>query len=244
MKVKEDVGRERTKILIPTNFTGHAAIAGDYALRMLEGLPCTCLLETVYMPPRGSAGTLIKIADILMREAAEGLRKEREAMEFGHPGIQVQTKAEEGDAATVIGGSMKKEKADLLVIGHNSHVKKFLSRIIESPDTWPALLVPNKHYEAPPKSALCVCSPECGQSGLNDTVAAVEKRIEGRARKIHYAENEPPEALKKQIETSLRKNSTDMVIFKVAKRSEFEGIIRTHLLDEIILKYPVLLLSC
>ncbi len=242
MTAKNRTVREQPNILIPTNFTGHAVIAGEYAARLLEGSPCNIILETVYQAPKGSAGTLIRIADILLAEAEEKLRKECKQIEFGAPGLHIDFKAEEGDAATVIGNNVKKDKIDLLVIGHNSHVKKFLYSFIGKPDSWPALLVPNNATSLPER-AIIVCGPETADSRRKPGISAIENRLKGKTRTIYFSKNEPVIQLKRRLETEIANHNTDILVFKTEKGSELEAAIKMHSFDELLLICPALLLS-
>lgn len=243
MRAKGLASKKNCKILIPTNFTGHGAIAGEYAVRLFNKLSCTYILETVCQAPKGSAGTLIKISDIIMRAASDNLRKEREEIEFGHPGVHILSKIEEGDAVTVIGQSIRKEMVDLLVIGHNSHMKKFLSYFVESPEHWPLLLVPNQQFSSPAKKGIVVSSPESTQGKMRTDILAIEKKLESASVKIKYSAKDSVDVLKKQLESFIKNDKIDLVILKAAKRSQLEGVITTHLLDEILLTCPVLLIS-
>lgn len=139
------------KILVPTDFSGNAWHALNYAIQLMSDKECTFTLIHTYEIPNSSSGEIISINDHLRAEANHKLRElksmaERASNRNIHNFSYV---ALHGDFLRVINRFLNEEEVDLLAISMSNKCypdslphKGYAKRIIEN-SKCPVIVVPD-----------------------------------------------------------------------------------------------------
>lgn len=243
MKVRDKIAKHKLKILVPTDFSGHALNAGSFTIELLKNTSGEIVLENVFQTPRENTGSLISINDIIIKESQERLRKESEILKIKSKKINITTQSEEGHPVNTIKQAFKRNNADLLVIGHNSKMDRFSSSFIGQPEYWPALLVPGMSFTKISKEAIVISTVANNDFIMPSALKEINKRFKDNLHYIYFTKNSTVEHLKASTEALLKKPDIGMVIFNASKGDWLEHAIKEHQLDSMFFSHPSLLLS-
>jgi nucleotide-binding universal stress UspA family protein len=174
------------KVLIPTDFSDNAKKAIEYAL-MLFGTEASYTLLHGYEVPHSGASMLISIADILEKDAKQGLESEQARMLKAHPSLEgkVTVKAVMGSPAIAARKLTEAEDYDILVMGTKgaSGLKEVLvgsvASNILSEVKIPVLAVPNDASLQMPSKILFAADDACIVAGkLPDRLVELSNRLD------------------------------------------------------------------
>ena len=237
------IEKQKLKILIPTDFSGHALNAGFFAIELLKNAQGEFILENVFQVPKGNTGTLVSVNDIIIRESLQKLKKEQEKLKAKYSKTNIIVQSEEGNPVTIVKQTLKKDHIDLLVIGHNLKIDRFSSSFIAQPEYWPTLLVPESPFTKIGKEAIIVSTKVKNGLSASTTFAEISKRFKGSVYQICFEEKSTAEELVANILSIAMKHKTGMIILKTTNGDRLEQAITKHHLDSVFLSYPTLLIS-
>ncbi len=243
MSDKKKTEVKKLKMLIPTDFSGHALNAGEFAMQLLKKSASEIILENVYQVPKENSGTLISVNDIIISESKEKLQKEYSELKAKNKKINITIQSEEGNPITIVKHIVKRNYVDLLVIGHNSKMDKFSSAFIGQPEYWPALLVPSINSAKIFKEAIVISTSVNNGSDLTSAFTEIDTRFKGKAHQLYFTKNSIVEHLKATISALLEKHKIGIIIFNTVKGDRLEQVIKEHKLDSIFFSHPSLLMS-
>ncbi len=234
---------QKLKILIPTDFSGHALNAGGFAIQLLKKSAGEVILENAYQLPKENSGTLISVNDIIITESKEKLQKEYNELKAKGKKINITIQSAEGNPITTVKHTLKKNHINLLVIGHNSKMDKFSSAFIGQPEYWPTLLVPGIKSAKIHKEAIIISTTVNNGLDLANAFVEIDKRFKEKTHQLYFIKNSTVEHLKATIQALLEKHKIGIIIFNTSKGDRLELLIKEHKLDTIFFSYPSLLLS-
>jgi hypothetical protein len=237
---------QKLRVLVPTDFSGHALNAGIFTIELLKNTLGELILENVFQVPKENTGTLISVNDIIIRESEERLKKEQALLKLKKEKIEVTTQSEEGNPINAVKKAFKKTQANMLVIGHNSKMDRFSSTFISQPEYWPTLLVPGNTTNKISKEAIVISTSVSINDGIGvgPEFAEIEKRYRDSAHLLYFTKNSTVEHLKATVEALLKKHKKiGMLIFNTIKGDRLEQAIKEHQLDSVFFSHPVFLLS-
>ncbi|MGP8216858.1 MAG: universal stress protein [Bacteroidia bacterium] len=235
---------QKLKILIPTDFSGHALNAGVFAIELLKNAASEAILENVFQAPKENAGTLISFNDIISRESQERLNKERDLLIAKNGQINITVQSDEGYPVSTVKNTFKRKYVDLLVIGHNSHISRFCSSFIEQPEYWPALLVPGSTHPKIPKEVIIVSTSGSSALDTNPVYKEIEKRFKtSNNHHLHFTRNSTVEHLKTNITSLLEKYKIGLMVFSTTRGDRLEQAIKERHFDSVFISNPTLLVS-
>jgi hypothetical protein len=238
VKAKE----QKLKILIPTNFSGHGIRAAEYAIELFKDAAGEFILENVYQAPKGNANTLISIHDIISREVNEKLRKEWELLKAKNKDLNIDFQFEEGNPISTIKTAVKRNHFNLLIMGHNSHFKRFHKAFIEHPEYWPIMLVPHEPFFEKAKDAIIVSTEDIDSSIITPDFKSINKKFKRKSHHVHFTAKDIVENLEAEINALQKKYKIGMIVFNVSPGCKLERVIREHKLDDFFLSLPPTLL--
>lgn len=243
MKTVKKIKKQKLRILVPTDFSGHGLNAGAFAIELLKNAPSEIILENVFQVPKENTGTLISISDIIKTESQERLNKECAELKSKSKKILITTKSEEGQPVNTVKQALKKSNADLLVIGHNTKIDKFSASFIGQPECWPTLLVPGTSFIKIPNGAIVISTIANVDIYMSPALVEVCKRFKDNLHHIYFTKNSTGEHLKTSINELLKKKNIGIIIFNSTKGDWLEQAIKDHQLDSIFFSHPSLLIS-
>jgi len=244
MKSTMNKGNRKLRILVPTDFSGHAVNAGAYAIQLFKHTVGEVILENVYQLPKENTGTLISINDLILHESEEKLRNEQSLLQKAKAKLTITLESKEGNPVNTIKQAVKKTHADLLVIGHNSKTDKFSSTFIGQPECWPTLLVPSAKITRPAKEVVLISSCVRNDLGPTKNFTELNERYNNSSHSLYFTKNSTVEDLKATITSLLRnKKKTGLIIFNTIKGDRLEQAIKEHQLDQVFYSHPSLLIS-
>jgi hypothetical protein len=234
----------KLRILVPTDFSGHALHAGAYAIQLFKNSIGEIILENIYQFPKDNTGTLISINDLILHESEEKLKNEQLLLKKTKTKFAIALQSKEGNPINVIKQSLKKTNVDLLVIGHNSKIDKFSSTFIGQPECWPTLLVPASKTIMPTKEAIIISSSVKSDLNLSPNFKEISDRFKDNSHLLYFTKNSTVEHLKATIKSLLETNKrVGMLIFNTIKGDRLEQAIKGHQLDQVFYSHPSLLIS-
>jgi nucleotide-binding universal stress UspA family protein len=243
---KKKSENKKLKVLVPTDFSGHALNAGAFIIELLKNTLRELILENVYQVPKENSGTLISVNDIIISESEAKLKKEQAVLKAKKIKIEVTVQSEEGNPINAVKKAFKKTQANMLVIGHNSKIDKFSSIFISQPEYWPILLVPGNANNKIAKEAIVISTAVAINDGIGvgTEFAEIQKRYKESAHLLYFTKNSTVEHLKATVEALLKKHKKiGMLIFNTTKGDRLEQAIREHQLDSVFFSHPAFLLS-
>jgi nucleotide-binding universal stress UspA family protein len=243
MKTADKIKKQKLKILVPTDFSGHGLNAGAFAIELLKNAPSEIILENVFQVPKENTGTLISISDIIKTESQERLNKECAELKSKSKKILITTKSEEGQPVNTVKQALKKSNADLLVIGHNTKIDKFSASFIGQPECWPTLLVPGMSFTKIPNEAIIISTTANNDINLPNALTEISKKFKDKLHHIYFTKNSTVEHLKTSTDALLKQGNIGMIIFYTCKGDWLEQAIKEHQLDSMFFSHPSLLIS-
>jgi nucleotide-binding universal stress UspA family protein len=243
MTDKKKIEVKKLKMLIPTDFSGHALNAGEFAMQLLKKSAGEVILENVYQVPKENSGTLISVNDIIISESKEKLQNEYNELKAKNKKLNITIQSDEGNPVTTVKNTLKKNHIDLLVIGHNSKMDKFSSAFIGQPEYWPALLVPGTKSTKIRKEAIIISASVNNAHDLTNAFTEIDIRFKDKGHQLFFTKNSTIEHLKATINALLEKHKVGIIIFNTTKGDRLEQVIKEHKLDSIFFSHPSLLIS-
>jgi len=204
-------------ILLPTDFSENAFNAIRYAVAFYKGETCRFILFHAYEEPRGSAGMLISIRDMIKKNAFEDMKVLLKRVAALKPEKQhaFETQAVYGHMTSTVLRVAKQENADLIIMGTQgaSGFKEKLwgsnaANIVRKAPI-PVLAVPhNAHYARPERIALATDFEPVSDNAIFKPLIETTLHFEAQLMVLHISQNEESKKDRQLIEQNieLKKN--------------------------------------
>ncbi len=210
-------------ILIPTDFSENASKAAEYAVALF-GNSSTYMLVHGYEVPHSGATMLISIADILEKDALQGLNIAKEQLVDAYPGLEgkVETRAVMGSPSIAVTRLAEAGNFDLVVMGTKGATglkEVFVGSVAANTLTdvkVPVLAIPADTEVRAPKSILFAADDKCLIQGvLPKELVELSNQIDAEVLVLNVV----PEGELKHVGSSDAQKDRSDGIFKGVKHS-------------------------